>query len=142
MLTFAQAQTPLIFTLDVGSSSSRAMIFDAHGHAIDGLEARSGHALHTTPDGAAEDDADAALQRVAGLIDQVLQLAGDRASDIGAVAMDTYAANRGGVEADGQPITPAYTCADTRAPEDAQRLRQRYEDATVHARSACLVRAR
>ena len=50
-------------------------------------------------------------------------------------------AHRVGVDADGQPITPVYTYADTRATEDAQRLRQLYDEASVQDRTGCLMRA-
>jgi gluconokinase len=135
------ALSPLILTLDIGSSSTRAMLFDARARSIDGLEAREVHALQTEPDGTAIDHADELLQRVVTAIDQVIAMLGDRSHDIGAVAIDTYASNLLGLDRSSSPITPIYTYADTRPTEDATRLREKFDEATVLDRTGCLIRS-
>jgi gluconokinase len=140
-IDLAHAEAPFILTLDLGSSSSRAMLFDARARSIDGLETRDVHPLHVESDGTAEDDAEESLRRTASIIDHVLKLAGDQARHIGAVAMDTYATNILGLDAAGQPITPIYTYADTRATEDALQLRKRFDEAAIQDRTGCLIRA-
>ncbi len=140
-IDLTHADAPFILALDLGSSSSRAMVFDARGRAIDGLEARDAHQLHIHADGTAEDDAEESLRRAASIVDRVLRLAADRANEIGAVAMDTYATNIVGLGANGEPITPVYTYADTRATEDAAQLRKRFSEAAAQDRTGCLIRA-
>src|SRR5436190_12403305 len=47
---------PLVLALDVGTSSTRAMLFDRAGQGIDDVEARRPYKLRTTPDGGVEGD--------------------------------------------------------------------------------------
>lgn len=140
-VALADALSPLILTLDIGSSSTRAMIFDARARSIDDLEAREVHTLHTEPDGTAIDHADELVHRVVAVIDRVIAMLGDRSSDIGAVAIDTYASNLLGLDRSSGPITPIYTYTDTRPTDDAARLRAEYDEATVLNRTGCLVRS-
>jgi gluconokinase len=135
------AESPLILTLDLGSSSTRAMLFDTKGRAVEGIEARQTHALHTAADGTSEDDAEALQQRAVAVIDRALQSAGRHAGDIGAVAMDTYVTNILGVDESGKPVTPVYTYADTRPTEDATQLRQQFDETEVQQRTGCLLRS-
>ena len=51
-----EAPRPLVLTLDVGSSSLRASLYDGLGHALSGLEIKSNYQLDTTPDGGVEKD--------------------------------------------------------------------------------------
>jgi gluconokinase len=140
-VAIADALTPFILTLDIGSSSTRAMIFDAHARSIDGLEAREVHMLHTEPDGTAIEHADELLTRIVNVIDRVVGMAGDRSRDIGAVAIDTYASNLLGLDRSSRPITPIFTYADTRPTEDAARLREQYDETSVLDRTGCLIRS-
>ncbi len=140
-VTLADALPPLILTLDIGSSSTRAMIFDARARSVDGLEAREVHTLQTEPDGTAIDRADELLQRVVSVIDRVIARLGDRSHDIGAVAIDTYASNILGLDRSSSPITPIYTYADTRPTADAAKLRKQFDEMSVLDRTGCLIRS-
>jgi gluconokinase len=140
-VTIADAQAPFILTLDIGSSSTRAMLFDARARSIDGLEAREVHTLHTEPDSTAIDRTDELLARIVNVIDRVIILVGDRSRDIGAVAIDTYASNLLGLDRSSQPITPIFTYADTRPTEDAAKLREQYNETSVLDRTGCLIRS-
>ncbi|MDQ6831936.1 MAG: hypothetical protein M3008_00930, partial [Chloroflexota bacterium] len=53
------ARTPFVLTFDVGTSSARALIYDAEARPIDGMTAQIAHEMTTTPDGGAFCDADA-----------------------------------------------------------------------------------
>lgn len=119
-----QITPPLILTLDIGTSSTRAMLFDGEAQPVSGLHAQISNQLQTTPDGGAEFDPAELLTGVVTVIDQVLQLAGPLAQQIGGVAMDTFVANIMGLDAAGQPLTPLYTYADTRSAADANALQQ------------------
>ncbi len=44
-------EPPLIVTLDVGTSSVRAFLFDRLGRGVEGVEGRRAYEMRTTPDG-------------------------------------------------------------------------------------------
>lgn len=130
-----------ILTLDIGSSSTRASLFDARGRSVVGCSAQEHSTLRVAPDGAAEDDAEATLARAARCIDAVLAKAGPLASQIRAVAVATMATTLVGLDLAGRPLTPLRTYADTRGSVDAEQLRATLGEAAVHDRTGCLLRA-
>src|SRR5512134_2044126 len=96
-------EPPLILTIDVGTSSTRALLFDARGRAVDGVAAQERYSVRSTEDGASEDDPDAALERVWRCIDTALEQAGPLAEVIGGVALDTLVTNTLAIDAGGRP---------------------------------------
>src|SRR5258706_16064308 len=84
------ADGPLVLTLDIGTSSARAMLFGTDARPLDVLEARRTYAVRTTPDGGAELDAAVLLRHVEESIDELLAQAGPRAAAIRAVATCTF----------------------------------------------------
>ncbi len=106
--------------LDIGSSSLRAMLFDARGEAVPAVFVRKACSAATTPDGGVTLDPEQLTRLTFACIDEALQQAGSR--KITRVAMDTLVANLLGIDADGQPVTPLYTWADTRGAELAEHL--------------------
>ncbi len=132
---------PLVLTIDVGSSSARAALFDGRGQAVPGCVCQERYSLSVSADGVAEDDPDAALERAARCVDAVLAQAGALATQIGAVAVATMAATLLGLDAAGRPLTPLRTYADTRGAPDAEALRRDLDEAAVHERTGCLLRA-
>ena len=137
----ADVVAPLVLTLDIGSSSTRASLFDARGRSVVGCTAQEHSTLRVSPDGAAEDDADAALARAARSIDAVLAQAATLAYQIRAVAVATMATTLVGLNATGRACTPLRTYADTRGSGDAERLRLLQDEAVIHERTGCLLRA-
>ncbi len=130
-----------MLTLDVGTSSVRAMIYDGQGRSVTGMEAQRFHQMRSTPDGGVETDAGPLFDRLADCIDGVLHLAGPLAARIAAVAPDTFWHNVLGVDATGQPVTPVYTWADTRAANAAKALRGELDADAVHATTGCVIHA-
>lgn len=135
------AELPLILALDIGSSSVRAVLYDRAGRAVSDMAAQERYTLRTAADGAAEDDANAALGRAARCIDRLLARAGPLAALIGAVAVDTLVSNILAVDGAGRPLTPLLTYADMRCAGDAAALRAALDEAEVHDRTGCLLRA-
>jgi gluconokinase len=136
--------TPLILTLDIGTSSTRVMLFDAKARPVTGVVAQQPYRVQTTPDGGAEFDVEALLNAVIQTIDQVLEQAGSLADQIGGVAVDTMVTNILGLNAAGEAITPVLTYADTRSAAIAGRLKQSFglaEIARIHNRTGALVHA-
>lgn len=140
MNTLAGPQPPFVLVYDIGSSSTRTLLFDRVGHALEGTLARAEYALRATPEGGVEADADELLARLAECLDGTLALAGPRAADLVAVAGDTLVSNLLGLDADGRPITPLYTYSDTRCDADATALRAQFDEAAVQQRTGCMLR--
>ena len=120
-VTATKAEAPLILTIDAGTSSARALLFDARGRAVEGLAAQERYSIRSGPDGAVEDDPDAALERIWRCVDGALAQAGPLAEQIRAVAVDTLVSNILAIDAAGRPLTPLITYADTRNDADADR---------------------
>ncbi len=132
-----KASPPYLLALDIGSSSARALIFNAQGEPLSGAKAQRGLRMRTSPDGAAEFDADALLAQVVAVIDDLLTQAEDRAQDIVGVAVDTFVSSLVGVDGEGRALTPLLTYADTRAAGEVAGLRAEFDEASVHNRTGC-----
>ena len=132
-----QVESPLILSLDIGTSSVRAGLFDRLGRAVEGLEARQTHEIRTTKEGASETDADALLERVWLCIDRVLVHTGSLKDQIKGVATCTFVGNILGVDGDEKAITPVTTYADTRGDGEATKLRTEVDETVVHDRTGC-----
>jgi gluconokinase len=136
----SRGDAPLILTLDLGSSSVRAMLFDAQGRAVPGVIAREEYALQAQHDGTSEVDADRLLSCAYSVLDRLLALAGGRAGQIGAVAVDTFATSFLALDSSDRPLGPLITYADTRNEQDARALRDALDERAVHQRTGCLLR--
>jgi gluconokinase len=133
------SDSPLTLTLDIGTSSTRALLWDTEGAEVEGVRAQTPYQMHTTPDGGVEMPAEEMLAHVGECLDQALALAGDRAKAIRAVGISTFWHSLLGLDAGGEPITPIYSWADTRAADAARALRERLDEAAVHARTGCVI---
>jgi gluconokinase len=132
-----RAESPFILSLDIGTSSVRAAIFDRLGRAIEGLEARERHEIRTTKEGASETDADALLERVWRCIDEALGRMGPLKDQIWGVGVCTFVGNILGVDGDQRAITPLTTYADTRSEGEVVKLRAEFDERVVHDRTGC-----
>src|SRR6266704_163564 len=83
-------QPPFVLSLDVGTSSTRTMLFDANGSAVSGIVAQSKYKLTTSRQGEVSVDADMLTDVVVQTIDDALKAAGPMAEQIVAVSMDTF----------------------------------------------------
>ena len=135
--SLAEAHTPLILALDVGTSSARAVLYDARGAMIDGIEARTTYQMQTTPDGGVEMDADELCEIIAANIDELLDQAGAAAAQIAGVAMCTFWHSVLGVDESGRAVTPIYNWNDTRDADDVETLSRMTDPAWLHARTGC-----
>ncbi len=134
------ANPPFILVLDIGSSSTRAVLFDATANMVPGTLVREKSAFDVAPDGTATDDPRALLQRVTRCVDAALAAVGPLRAQIAAVGCTTYAANLVGLDATGQPCTPIFTYADTRSDPAADQLRQSMDEQAVLQRTGCPLR--
>ncbi len=127
-------KSEIILTLDIGTSSLRAMLFDARACPID--ETQIKYATHKTADGGNEADADVLRGYAEQAIDELLARAGD--ASIAAVASDSMVSNVLGVDANGNAVTPIYTYADVRGAREVAQLRARVDEETTHQRVGTL----
>ena len=128
-------QAPLVLALDVGTSSTRALLFDARGSVVPDIVSQHKYQLTTSNGGEVSVDADMLADLVAQTIDEVLQAAGPLAQQIKAVALDTFWHSLLGVDARNHPLTPVITWEDTRAFAATLDLRKRLDEQEVHRRT-------
>lgn len=128
-------QTPLVLALDVGTSSTRTLLFDATGARVPDVGSQHTYQLTTSNEGEVSVDVEMLADVVAQTIDEALKAAGERAQQIGAVAMDTFWHGLIGIDSFGRPITPLITWEDTRPYHSAIALRQQLDERAVHDRT-------
>ncbi len=135
------APSPFVLALDVGTSSTRAMLFDATGATVPGIEVQEKYELTTSREGEVSVDADKLVAVVASSIDKAIQAAGSRASSIAAVATDTFWHSLVGVDAAGHPLTPVITWEDTRPHQAAAELSKQLDSQAIHQRTGARLHA-
>ena len=126
---------PYILALDVGTSSTRALLFDATGASMPSVLARRQYQLMTEEQGEVAVDGDDLVALVGQTIDDALRLAGPLAKQIGAVAIDTFWHSLIAVDEQNKPLTPVITWEDTRPYNAAAELARELDEQAVHART-------
>jgi gluconokinase len=123
------ADEQLIVAIDVGTTSVKAIIFDARAdeHGSGGR----GYPLHEPAFGEAEQDANAIIDATLLAARAAVKATGE--DRIAGVSLSAAMHALVGLDGDGQPITPVVTWADSRAAEQAERLRCEHPD--LHART-------
>ncbi len=138
----SQSHTQLyVLALDIGTSSVRALLFDSTGAAVPHVLAQHTYTLTTSSDGEVSVDADMLVDVVAKTIDETLAAAGPLASQIAAVATDTFWHTLMGVDASGCPVTPLLTWEDTRPRSAAAGLRAQLDEDAIHMRTGARIHA-
>jgi gluconokinase len=131
----ANPEPPYILALDVGTSSTRTLLFDAKGNALPNVLAQRPYKLRTSNEGEVSVDPDALVAVVERTIGDALKMAGPLAQYIGAVAIDTFWHGLIGVDANNRPLTPLILWEDTRPHHAAIELREQLDEAAIHART-------
>ena len=126
-----------VLALDVGTSSSRASLYDLQGRPVAGRASRIPYTPHVTPDGGGELDPHLLLDQVCAAIERVLTQ--DPLEEIVAVATDTFWHSLIGVDDAGEPVTPVFLWLDARSRGEVAGLRQRLDEHAVHARTGCVL---
>src|SRR5215207_2674131 len=126
-----------ILSVDLGSSSVRAELYDDSGTRQEGTETRLDYELEYTPYGGVAVAADELLDLVVRAIDGALDNAGN--TPISGVATSTFWHSVLGLDGDGRPTTPVLYWADRRAAPAARELRGRLDESAVHRRTGCVL---
>jgi len=130
----------LVLTLDMGTSSVRAMLFDAHGRALTKAEAQIAYAQTTTGDGGVETDAEALLGLTVRCLVQLLKVTDkDAAGRIAGIGISCFWHSLVGVGTDDRAVTPLLSWADTRARAQAEALQAEQDEAAYHSRTGCVL---
>jgi gluconokinase len=126
-----------ILSVDLGSSSVRAELYDDSGTRQEDTETKLDYELEYTPDGGVAVDADELLDLVVRAIDGALDNAGN--TPISGVATSTFWHSVLGLDGDGRPTTPVLYWADRRGGPPPRELRGRLDESAVHRRTGCVL---
>ena len=140
-----EASRPLVLALDVGTSSVRAVLYDAAGRTIENIEGRTHYQMTATPDGGVEIEADRLLEIICKTLDECLAQAKavlpDLASAIASVGYSNFWHAMLGVDEAGDAITPLYNWSDTRSATDAKTLAEELGVEWIHQRTGVVPHA-
>lgn len=125
-----------VLSVDIGSSSVRAAVYDQTGQVLPATRVRVPHTLRGgAGQGAAELDPEDIVERVASAVDGTLRAVRSAGVGVDAVAMSVMWHGVCGVDRAGRVTVPVLTWADQRAADAAGRLRTRLDAAAHHART-------
>ena len=124
-----------VLSLDLGTSSVRAIVHDEHGSPI-GEPAEAEWRPLRSEGGRVEFD----VHRVAAAVDETVQQA-LRDEDVDAIGASCFWHSLAVLGANGEPATPLLTWRDSRAEPEAQELAARLDADAVHRRTGCPIHA-
>lgn len=135
----------LVLAIDIGTSSTRTALFDARARRLPGTNASEQYSLRYTSDGGAELSPLVLRSAVARCYAKTLRafrasrlLRKKRIAAVGGSALWHALL---GLDREMRPITPIFTWADSRATDDAARLREIFSEKKIHSRTGCMLRA-
>lgn len=134
----ANTETPIVLAVDIGTSSVKAGLYDGKAMSVDGTHVSVEHEQDVGNDGKVEEPVERIAEAVEQAIDRVVEKADELDLEIASVAMDSMASTVLAVDADGKPLTPVFTYADTRSAKDVDRLREELDEAEVHQRTGAM----
>lgn len=130
-------KTPLVIAIDIGSSSVRAVLFDADGQQLRDTEQRERYKLEITPDGGSMCDPLRIRRLTAKCIERLCVRIGSRVHDVDVVGISCHWHSLMGLDRSGTPITPVYMWSDKRSSQDADDLEAELVLDDTHARTGC-----
>lgn len=133
-VSLAHAQAPFVLVLDLGTSSLRAMVFDARARDVEGFTARRTYHADSADNGASTLDPRALFDAFCDVLDE---LTAKIDFEISAVAASSLASNIFALDANNAPLTPAYLYSDTQSARAVNDLRAAHDWTPVYARTGC-----
>jgi gluconokinase len=121
-----------IVSLDVGTSSVRALLYDSTARQMEGYGAHLPYRIQTTPDGGAEMDPEELAQHAIDCLDELHRQIQEAGFRIAAVAGSAFWHSFCGVGADGKPTLPILHLLDTRSAAEVSRVPD------THASTGCV----
>jgi gluconokinase len=126
---------PLVLTLDVGTSSTRAMLYDGRGRSVPDSETKLAYQPRVALDGTAELDAGRLERLVTMAVDGTLRQA--PRLPVAAVGLSTFWHGLVGTDEKTGPTTPVILWMDTRSWRQSARLREELDPEEVRLRTGC-----
>jgi gluconokinase len=140
-----EAARPLTLALDVGTSSVRAVLYDAQGRTIENIEGRTHYQMTATQDGGIEIEANLLLEIIGETLDECLAQASavlpGLHNAIACVGYSNFWHAMLGVDAAGNAVTPLYNWSDTRSAADAKSLAEELGADWIHQRTGVVPHA-
>jgi gluconokinase len=130
-----------VLALDLGTSSVRAVVYDARGTMLEPTLCDLRYQVRTDEPGEVSSDPDDLVDRISQTIDLALKAARKARVEILAVGTSCYWHSLMGIDQAGGPTTELLTWADTRSAAEAQRFRAESDEAAYHSRSGCFFHA-
>jgi gluconokinase len=112
---------PVVIGVDVGTTSTKAVGFDQHGRVVGAGEA--GYPLLEPEPGAAVQEPGAVVGGALQAVRDAVAAARERGAEIAGLSLSSAMHAIAALDGRDRPLTPLVTWADTRAAEQAQRLR-------------------
>ncbi len=128
-----------VLTLDIGSSSARALLYSDAGEEIEGFEARVSYHARTTEDGGWEIDPGELTAITAKTLDSICAQLRAQSRKPDAVAVDTFWHSILGVGPDAKAATAVLHPFDSRSAGAAKKLAERIDNAAQHKRTGCVL---
>jgi gluconokinase len=120
-----------VLSLDLGTSSVRARVYDAAGEAVEGVEAQT---PYEPTEGVL--DPERLVEAARGAVDEVLREFG---RPLDAYATSCFWHSLLVLDSSNRPLTPVLTWRDLRSAPQAEELRRRLDGDAVHARTGCFL---
>lgn len=131
-----------LLVLDIGTSSTRALVFDAAARPLAGATAQVTYAPAIAATGDVTFDAERLFTAAVDVIDRTMHQVRALERQVSAVACCTFVTNTLGVDAQGEPVTPVFTYAAPGCAEEVTTLRLALGLAgaqDAHDRTGCLL---
>ena len=135
------ADQAAILALDIGTSSTRAILYDSQGTAVPEVQSQVKYQVTTSQDGEVSVDADELFSLVVRTIDEALKAAGERAQQIVGVATSAFWHTLVPLDKAGHPLFHLLTWEDTRPQQAASELRAQLDEASTHRRTGTRIHA-
>ncbi|TMF09193.1 MAG: carbohydrate kinase [Chloroflexi bacterium] len=130
-----------VLALDLGTSSVRAVVYNARGAMLAKTLTDLPYKVRTTDAGEVSSDPDALVTLIAQSIDGALKAARKEKIAILGVGASCYWHSLMGVDRAGRPTTELLTWADTRSAPETRGMRARFDERAYHARTGCFFHA-
>jgi gluconokinase len=125
-----------VLSIDIGSSSVRAGLFDGGADPVPGTASHRGHRFTNVEGGGSTADADCLLDLVISCIDETIAAAPD-GTPVAAAGLCTFLHGLLGADGDCRAVTPVLTWADSRSQPQADRLSSLLDAEEVRQRTGC-----
>jgi gluconokinase len=132
MASKTESGNAYIVSLDVGTSSVRALLYDSAARQMEGYGAHLPYRIRTTPDGGAEIDPEELAQHAIDCLDELHRQTHAAGFRIAAVAGSAFWHSFCGVDQAGKPTLPILHLLDTRSAAEVSRVPD------THASTGCV----